>query len=123
MFEQDSQLRQLSEILDRYRGDLEAALAFGNDKPFRSQSVQDLAQRTDADAVIFLHRLELEAPGRRQDAEDDVGANALIPAVAGRQWLLGIFDDRQRLNLIFGSCGCAMLINITANAALTAGDR
>src|SRR4051794_34414876 len=98
MFEQDSQLRQFPKVLDRYRSDLEAALAFGNDKAFRSQPVQDLAQRADADAIIFLHRLQLEASGGRQDAEDDVGPNALISAVAGGQGGMGMFQDRQRLS-------------------------
>ena len=71
------------------------ALTFGNDKPFRCQSVEDLAQRTDADAVVFLHRVELEASRRRQHAENDVGANALIAAVADRHRWLRMLQDRQ----------------------------
>src|SRR6478609_8188205 len=102
MFEQDSQLRELAKILDRYRRDLEAALTLGNHKAFRCQPVQDLAQRTDADAVILLHRIELEASGRSKDAEDDVGANASVSAVAGRHRRLGMFRNRQRLGLAFG---------------------
>src|SRR5260221_8853015 len=108
MFEQDSELREFAKILDRHRGNLEAALTFGNDKPFRCQSVEDLAQRTDADAVVFLHRVELEASGGRQDAEDDVGPNASIPAVAGRHRWLGMLQDRQRLNPAFDGASSAI---------------
>jgi hypothetical protein len=54
MFEQDAQLREFAQILDRYRRDLKAALAFGDDKAFRGEPVQDLAQRRDADAVVLL---------------------------------------------------------------------
>ena len=89
MFEQDSQLREFAQILDRDRRDLEAALAFGDHKTLRGQAVEDLAQRADADAVILLHRVELEASRRRQHAENDVGANAVIAAVAGRHGWLG----------------------------------
>jgi hypothetical protein len=94
MLEQDAQLREFAQVLDRDRGDLETALAFGDDKAFRGQPVQDLAQRRDADAVVFLHRLQFQPPGGRQHAEDDVGADALIAAVAGGQRVgLGMFKD------------------------------
>src|SRR5260221_9036762 len=98
MLEQDSQLREFAQILDRYRCDLEPALAFGNDNPFRRQPVEDLAQRRNAEPVILLHRVELQPSRRIQHAEDDVGANAVIAAVAGRHGGLGLLQDRQRLS-------------------------
>ncbi len=48
-------------------------------------------------AVIFLHRVELEASRRRQHAENDVGANAVIAAVAGRH----------------RGCGCSRIVNVS----------
>src|SRR5436305_413364 len=98
MLEQDSHLRELAKILNRYRCDFEAALTFGHHKPFRCEPVQYLTQRTDAKAVIFLHRVELEASGRRQDAENDIRADAMISAVShGRRWLR-TFSYHQCLN-------------------------
>src|SRR6476469_6536052 len=122
VFEQDSELGKLSKILDRYRCNLEAALALGNDKSLRRQSVQNLAQRTDADAVVLFHRVELEAPGRRQDTENNVGADALIAAVAGRHGCLGMFQNRQGLDpaLRFAMARRSRLAaaSISANAGL-----
>ena len=76
---------ELTQVLDGYRRHLEAALALGDHKTLGRQTIEDLAQRADAEAVIFLHGIELETSGWREHSENDVGPDALIAAVARRQ--------------------------------------
>ena len=83
-FQELAQVRHFLEVLDRGRRHLEAARALGDDEPFRGQTVEDLAQRADADAIGLLQTIEFEPLRRFELAADDVAANPAISLLASR---------------------------------------
>ncbi|GGJ18157.1 hypothetical protein GCM10011320_26860 [Neoroseomonas lacus] len=77
-FQQETEVRDLAEILRRDRRNGEAALPFGQHQAFRGEAEQGFPQRPDGDAVDLAQTVETKLPAWRQAAEHDIGPDATI---------------------------------------------
>ena len=83
-FQQKPHRGHLAEVVGRHGRDLEAALAFCDDKPFRAEAAQELPHGADAGAVALAHAVEPKPLARGQPAEHDVGSQVPVGQLADR---------------------------------------
>src|SRR4051812_41629304 len=81
---QQTQRRDLAQILRRDRRDLKTALPLSDDQPFGDEPAQQFAQRPDARAIVLAQAVELELLARVQLAKNNVGADLAVGLLANR---------------------------------------
>lgn len=76
--EHDPEPRDLVQVLERGRSDLEAALALGGHEALAGEAAQRLAQRARAGVVVLAQLLDAQLRVRREATGDDVGAQPFV---------------------------------------------